>query len=245
MADDDLIIAPGPGDDDLIIAPGPSSGKSFLIDTTKCFACRACQVACKQWNDLPAEDPVPTNRGTYENPPDLSATCWVKIQFKESEGDGETPVWNFVRNSCRHCIDAPCKQAAEHSDSITIDEDTGAVLHEAGTANESYRKIRLACPFDIPRAGEGGQLFKCRMCVDRVDNEDLPEADRIPACAKACPSGAITFGDRDAILADAETRLEAVRADGFPNATILDKNDVRLLILLGDQASLYSLSTRH
>ena len=241
---DEPIIAPGPSDDDTVIAPGPSNGKSFLIDTTKCFACRACQVACKQWNELPAEDPVPTNRGTYENPPDLSATCWVKIQFKENEGAGDAPVWNFVRNSCRHCVDAPCKQAAKNADSITIDAQTGAVLFQEGTKNESYAEIRLACPFDVPRQGPDGQLFKCVMCVDRVDNEDLPASDRIPACAKACPSGAIVFGDRNEILAMADARLEVVRSDGFPNAKILDRRDCRLLILLADQANMYTLTTR-
>ena len=235
--------------DEPIIAPGPSNGKSFLIDTTKCTACRACQVACKQWNGLAEEDPVPTNRGTYENPPDLSATCWVKIQFKENEGDGETPVWNFARNSCRHCFDTPCKQAAENADSITIDAETGAVLFGEGTKNELYSKIRLACPYDIPRQGADGQLFKCRMCVDRVDNEELEnlvpgDVTGIPACAKACPTGAITFGDREDILADADARLAAVTADGYPNATILNRDEVRMLILLADQASKYTLTTR-
>ena len=112
------------------------------------------------------------------------------------------------------------------------------MLFNEGTKNESYRKIRLACPFDIPRRGPDGRLYKCVMCYDRVHNDELP------ACAKACPSGAITFGDRDVILADAEARLEAVRADGFPNAAILDRRDVRLLILLADPAGMYSLSTR-
>ena len=225
-------------DEPIIIAPGPSSGKSFLIDTTKCFACRSCQVACKQWNELAPEVKVPTKRGTYENPPDLSATAWVKIQFKEGERPDGSFAWNFVRNSCRHCLDAPCKQAAEHEGSITIDEQTGAVLFNEGTSQESYRRIRLACPFDIPRQAPNGQLFKCRMCVDRVHNGEQP------ACAKACPSDAIEFGDRDEILAMAEARLDAVRAEGFPNAAILDRRDVRLLILLADPASMYALGTR-
>jgi formate dehydrogenase iron-sulfur subunit len=215
-----------------------ADGKSFLIDTTKCFACRSCQVACKQWNELPAEDPVPANRGSYENPPDLSASCWVKIQFKETERSDDSLAWTFVRNSCRHCVDAPCKQAAENPDSITIDEETGAVLFGEGTANESYRKIRLACPFDVPRRGSDGRLYKCVMCYDRVHNGELP------ACAKACPSGAILFGDRDDMLAAADARLEAVKADGFPDAVVLDRRDVRLLILLADEASYYSLHTR-
>jgi formate dehydrogenase iron-sulfur subunit len=166
------------------------------------------------------------------------------MHFKETERSDGTLVWNFTRDSCRHCVDAPCKQACEHEDSITIDEQTGAVLFNEGTRNESYARIRTACPFDIPRQGPDGQMFKCTMCVDRVDSADLPEADRIPACAKACPSGALTFGNRDEILAIAEARLDAVKADGFPNATILDRRDVRLLILLADPASMYTLTTR-
>ncbi|MFH1111058.1 MAG: 4Fe-4S dicluster domain-containing protein [Planctomycetota bacterium] len=215
-----------------------ANGKAVLFDATKCFACRSCQVACKQWNELSAEPVVPTNRGTYENPPDFSAYTWLKIHFKESERSDGSIAWNFVRNSCRHCIDAPCKQAAENAGSITVDEQTGAVLFQEGTKNESYSKIRLACPFDIPRQGADGQLYKCVMCVDRVHNGE------IPACAKACPNGAIEFGDHEEILATAEARLQVVRADGFPNATILDRRGVRLLILLADPASMYTLTTR-
>ncbi len=221
-----------------------ANGKSFLIDTTKCFACRSCQVACKQWNELPAEDPVPINRGSYENPPDLSHTQWLKIQFKESERTDGTLAWTFVRNSCRHCIDTPCRQAATNKDAITVDPTFGAVLFQEATKDESYATIRLGCPFDIPRQAADGQLFKCRMCIDRLDNESLPEADRIPACAKACPSDAIEFGDRDDILAMAYARLAAVQANGFPNAKLLDPSDVRLIILIADEADKYKLSTR-
>ena len=218
------------------------TGKSFLIDTTKCFACRSCQVACKQWNGLAPEDPVPTNRGSYENPPDLSATQWLLIHFNEAERSDGTLAWNFVRNSCRHCIDAPCKQAAANPDSIVIDEATGAVLFTEDTKNESIDRIRKACPWDIPRADASGQMFKCVMCHDRVDNEDLPEADRIPACAKACPSGAIQFGDRQDMLDAADDRIVALRED-FPDAAVLDRRDVRLLILLGDRESMHKMTT--
>ena len=215
-----------------------ANGKSILFDTTKCFACRSCQVACKQWNELPAEPVVPTNRGTFENPPDLSQYTWIKIHFKETERPDGSIAWNFVRNSCRHCIETPCKQAAENAGSITVDEETGAVIFQEGTKNESYSKIRLACPFDIPRQGAEGQLFKCVMCVDRVRNGE------ITACAKACPSSAIEFGDRDEILARADARVAALQADGYPNAKILDRRDVRLLILLADPARMYTLTTR-
>ncbi len=219
------------------------NGKAFLIDTTKCTACRACQVACKQWNELAAE--TTENRGGYENPPDFTANTWLRVQFKETERSDGSLAWTFVRSSCRHCIDAPCKQEAANSDSITIDSDTGAVLFGEGTKDESYAAIRTACPFDIPRQDSEGQLFKCRMCVDRVDNEDLEAAaDRIPACAKVCTTGAITFGDYADITAAADARLAEVIAEGFTNATILDRNDVRLLILLAEPAGMYSLTTR-
>lgn len=212
------------------------SGKSFLVDTTKCIACRCCQVACKQWNELAAEDPVPTNRGTYENPPDLSYTQWVLVHFKETGRDDGTVAWNFVRNSCRHCIDAPCKQAAANPESILIDEETGAVLFQESTKDEDFEKIRKACPWDIPRQGPTGQLFKCVMCVDRVHNGELP------ACVKACPTGAVQFGERQDMLDAADARLEAI-SDDFPDAALLDRRDVRLLFLLGDRESWHKMTT--
>ena len=212
------------------------NGKSFLIDTTKCFACRSCQVACKQWNGLAAEDPVPTNRGTYENPANLSHSQWLLIHFKEYERADGTFVWNFVRNSCRHCVDAPCRQAAENKDAITVDEQTGAVLFQEETKNEDFDRIYRACPFGIPRQDPAtGQMYKCVMCVDRVHDGQLP------ACAKACPSDAIEFGDRDDILATADARVAALQGD-FPEARVLDRRDVRLVILLTDPAEGYKLT---
>ncbi len=212
-----------------------ASGKSFLIDTTKCFACRSCQVACKQWNELSAEAEVPINRGSYENPPDLSHTQWVLIHFKESDRPDGSFAWNFVRNSCRHCIDAPCRQAADNKDAILVDEETGAVLFQEETKNENFESIRRSCPFNIPRRDPAtGQMFKCVMCEDRVRDGELP------ACAKACPSDAIVFGERDEILAQADARV-AVLQDEFPQARILDRRDVRLLILLADPAEAYTL----
>jgi formate dehydrogenase iron-sulfur subunit len=212
------------------------NGKSYLYDTTKCIACRSCQVACKQWNEL---DTVHTeNRGTYENPHDLACCCWTIIRFKETERADGTLAWNFLRNSCRHCMDAPCKQACENPDSITVDPETGAVIFNEGTRNESYQKIRLSCPFDIPRQAPDGTLRKCVMCYDRVQNGELP------ACVKACPTDALTFGDRDEMLAAADARVAELRADGFPDAMVLDRRDVRLLLLLTDPASMYTLTTR-
>lgn len=210
------------------------NGKAILVDATKCFACRSCQVACKQWNDLPAEAETPKNLGTYENPPDLSHTQWLLVHFKEVLRDDGSLAWNFVRNSCRHCLDAPCKQAAKDPDAILVDEATGAVLFQEKTRDEDFDTLLRACPFDIPRRGPDGMLHKCVMCVDRVQNGETT------ACAKACPSDAIEFGDRDDMLAAAKARVAVLR-DSFPDATVLDHRDVRLLIVLGDRESLYKL----
>jgi formate dehydrogenase iron-sulfur subunit len=210
------------------------NGKSFLVDTTKCIGCRSCQVACKQWYDLAAEEKTPGNWGTYENPPDLSRTQWMLVTFHEAERADGTLAWNFARQSCRHCIDAPCKQVAQQKDSIIIDDETGAVVFTEKTKNESYQAIRESCPYDVPRQGPDGQLWKCKMCVDRVHGGELP------ACVKACPTGGLSFGDRAEVLAAAEQRLEAVRAQ-LPNANVLDRREVRVLILLGDRASMYKM----
>lgn len=212
-----------------------ANGKSFLIDTTKCIGCRSCQVACKQWNELPAEADVPTNRGSFENPPNLSHTQWVLVHFREHERPDGSLAWTFVRNSCRHCLDTPCRQAAENKEAITVDEQTGAVLFQEATRYENFDRIRQSCPFGIPRQDPAtGRLYKCVMCVDRVHDGELP------ACVKACPSGGLSFGDRDDILADADARVAALRPE-YPQARILDRRDVRVLLLLVEPAEAYKL----
>ncbi len=80
--------------------------KAILFDATKCMACRACQVACKGWNELPGEET--TNRGTYENPPDLSPTTWLKMKFAEVPSNGRVGAWLFTRRACMHCTEAGC-----------------------------------------------------------------------------------------------------------------------------------------
>jgi formate dehydrogenase iron-sulfur subunit len=161
----------------------------------------------------------------------------VKIRYKETERSDGSLAWTFVRNSCRHCVNPPCKEAAVNPDSITIDAQTGAVIYHEGTKDESYAKIRLACPFDIPRQAPDGQLHKCLMCTDRVHNGEFP------ACVKTCTAGGLKFGDREEVLAMADARVAELSAE-FPNARILDRRDVRLLILVTDPADFYALTTR-
>jgi formate dehydrogenase iron-sulfur subunit len=161
--------------------------KSFLIDTTLCTACRGCQVACKQWHDLPAEKTV--NRGTYQNPPDLSFDTYKLVRMREEVIGGKLR-WLFFPDQCRHCIEPPCQDTAGEPSAIFTEGATGAVIYTANTRSLDAAEIRESCPYDIPRKAADGTIAKCDMCSDRVENGLLP------ACVKVCPTGAMNFGDR-------------------------------------------------
>jgi len=142
------------------------NGKSFLVDLTRCTACRGCQIACKQWKKLPAEKTV--NTGSHQNPPDLSFSTIRLVRFSEPMKKG--PVqWLFFPEQCRHCVEPPCKMASSVEGSITHDPDTGAVVYTELTAQEDIEIIRGACPYDIPRQDPvSKRMTKCDMCIDRV-----------------------------------------------------------------------------
>ncbi len=207
--------------------------KSFLIDTTKCTACRGCQIACKQWNQRPAEKT--TNTGSHQNPPDLSVNTWKVVRF--SEPPGEPLSWYFFPDQCRHCMSPPCKEVADGKakGAITVDEATGAVLFnpKAKVNAADFKEIREACPYNIPRINPAtGIMAKCTMCVDRL-REGL-----LPACVKTCPSGAMSFGDRAAILEKAQKSLEEVRRH-HKEAMLVGPEDVRVIYLLADDPKKY------
>ena len=203
--------------------------KSFLIDTTLCTACRGCQVACKQWHDLPAEETV--NRGTYQNPPDLSFDTYKLVRMSEEVIDGKLR-WLFFPDQCRHCIEAPCQDTAGEPSAIFTDRATGAVIYTANTRNLNAAEIRESCPYDIPRKFADGTIAKCDMCSDRVVNGLLP------ACVKACPTGAMNFGERDDIMKLAQKHIDMAKKK-YPNAMLLDPDDVRAIFLVGFDPNLY------
>lgn len=209
------------------------SGKAFFIDTTVCTACRGCQIACKQWNQLPATKTK--NWGSMQNPKDLSFETYKVVRFQEHMGADGKPVWYFFPDQCRHCLEPPCKEAAEDAapGGILIDPSTGAVLYTDKLRKANANEVREACPFNIPRAEEKtGFMAKCTMCVDRVHNGLLP------ACVKTCPTGAMNFGERDEMVALAKARLEKVKAK-HPKATLTGLEDVRVFYLLADEPKRY------
>jgi formate dehydrogenase iron-sulfur subunit len=203
--------------------------KSFFVDTTLCTACRGCQVACKQWHDLPAEDTV--NRGTYQNPADLSFDTYKLVRMREEVIDGKLR-WLFFPDQCRHCIEAPCEATAGDPAAIYTNPATGAVLYTANTGQLDAAEIVESCPYNIPRKSTDGTLAKCDMCNDRVQN------GLQPACVKVCPTGAMNFGGRDDMLTLAKSRLAQVK-NKFPNVMLLDPDDVRTIYLVAFEPTLY------
>lgn len=197
-------------------------GKAFFVDLTKCTACRGCQVACKQWKKLPAEKTV--NRGSHQNPADLSGSTLKLVRFSEKVIDGKMN-WLFLPEQCRHCYDPPCVASAEIEGSMIHDPATGAVVYTEKTAKENYQAIREACPYDIPRQDPTtGVIVKCDMCIDRV------QAGMLPACVQTCPTGAMNFGDEDEMMALAKETMQKVKGK-YPQAELVDADDVRVIYL--------------
>ena len=207
------------------------NGKAFFIDTTLCTACRGCQIACKQWNQLPATKTE--NWGSYQNPRDLSFETYKLVRFSESRGNNGRPVWYFFPDQCRHCVEPPCKEIPEDPEAIIVDPLTGAVLYTDKLKKTPAQDVRDACPYDIPRAQqETGYIAKCTMCADRVQNGLLP------ACVKTCPTGAMNFGNRDEMVELAKNRLAEVKSK-FPKASVTGLDDVRVFYLLADEPAKY------
>jgi len=210
--------------------------KTFLIDTSRCTACRGCQLACKEWHELPANRTFQT--GSHQNPPDLNPNNYKVVRFHDYVDDSGVVRWNFFPDQCRHCEIAPCKETGDLyiEGAIVQDAKTGAILYTPKTAKFSkaqFEEIREACPYNVPRRDEKtGLLSKCTMCNDRVLN-GMP-----PACVRACPTGAMQFGERDAMLKLANERLAVVKKD-WPKAFLADPDSVNVIYLLIDKPETY------
>jgi formate dehydrogenase iron-sulfur subunit len=207
--------------------------KSFLIDTTRCTACRGCQVACKQWNQNPASET--RQWGSHQNPPDLDFNTFKLVRFNETD-QPEGLKYLFFPDQCRHCLEPPCKFMSdmEVEGAIIIDQETGAVLFTEKTAQiQDFDGVRVACPYDIPRRDEkSGLMSKCTMCIDRVTN------GLKPACVQICPTGAMNFGDREDMLKLADARLAEVRKQS-PNARLVDRDELNVVVLIDSDPAAY------
>jgi len=185
-----------------------------LIDVSKCIGCKACQAACLEWNNLREE--VGINRGVYDNPHDLTPNSWTLMRFTEWENpESGNLEWLIRKDGCMHCADPGCLKACPAPGAI-VQYNNGIVDFISENCIGCGYCVK-GCPFNIPRISQTDhKAYKCTLCSDRVS------VGQAPACAKACPTGAIVFGTKQAMLDYAQTRLTDLKSRGFKNAGIYD-----------------------
>jgi formate dehydrogenase iron-sulfur subunit len=219
--------------------PSPSVRRTVevakLIDVSTCIGCKACQAACLEWNDV--RDEVGTNRGVYDNPPDLTAASWTVMRYTERK-DGDHLEWLIRKDGCMHCQDPGCLKACPAPGAI-IQYANGIVdFHEENCIGCGY--CITGCPFDIPRlSGKDSKVYKCTLCSDRV------AVGMEPACIKACPTGALQFGTKAQMREYAEERIADLKARGFTKAGLYDPpgvggTHVMYVLHHADRPELYS-----
>jgi formate dehydrogenase iron-sulfur subunit len=204
---------PDPGE------PGrPQMG--FFTDTTLCIGCKACEVACKQWNQLPS-DGLKFTGNSYDNTQMLSETTWRHVAFKEQIGEGggrEKSRWLMLSDVCKHCEDAPCQQSCP-TGSIIYNE-FGNVYVQPDICNGCGYCVS-ACPFGVlGRSQEDGHAHKCTLCYDRQ------KGGFEPACAKSCPTDSIQFGPIEELREKARKRLEDLQERGQKDTYLYGADDL-------------------
>src|SRR3954454_11760882 len=196
----------------------PGNGYGFASDTTLCIGCKACEVACKEWNGLPADHLGLTGK-SYDNTGDLGANTWRHVTFVEKIGSGTDRAkemkpfqsnWLMMSDVCKHCANAPCLEACPTGSIFRTEFDT--VVVQQDICNGCGYCVP-ACPFGVVELSmEDGKAHKCTFCYDRL------KGGLEPACAKACPTDSIQFGELEELHSRAQRRVEALHAKGAKNA---------------------------
>jgi formate dehydrogenase iron-sulfur subunit len=214
----------------------------FFTDTSICIGCKACEVACKEWNDVP-DDGFVFRATSYDNTGSLGADTWRHVAFIEQsvpQGDGAgIDRWLMSSDVCKHCTHAGCLDVCPTGALFRTEFDT--VVVQADICNGCGYCVP-ACPFGvIDRRERDGRAFKCTMCHDR----QLGGLE--PACAKACPTDSIQFGPLDELLARAERRVERLHAQGRTDARLYGESPddgvggAGAFFLLLDEPEVYGL----
>jgi formate dehydrogenase beta subunit len=190
---------------------------SKLVDIDLCIGCKACEVACKEWNDLQVEETH--NFGGYQSHEDLTASTWDLMRFNEVDLDNDGIAWLIRKDSCLHCEEPGCLLACPAPGAI-VQYENGIVDFDQDKCIGCQYCVS-GCPFDIPRFdSETEKVYKCTMCVDRIGN------GMEPACVKSCPTGSIRFGTKADMLHYGEEKVAKLKDRGFDDALLYDPEGV-------------------
>jgi len=238
------------------------SRKGFFTDTSVCIGCKACEVACKEWNEVP-DDGYELSGMSYDNTQALGASTWRHVAFVEKpvhptttdlglpgmgppgamdqeteSGDGGVR-WLMSSDVCKHCTHAACLDVCPTGSLFRTE--FGTVVVQPDICNGCGYCVP-ACPYGvIDQRKDDGRVFKCTLCYDRLTD------GLMPACATACPTQSIQFGDLDELQARADARLETLKSQGVESARLYgrDENDGvggdGAFFLLLDEPEVYGL----
>src|ERR1051326_6297074 len=189
------------------------------IDVTTCIGCKACEVACVEWNSNPFE---PTSfNNTDQTMPETKWNFWNLIKFNEHQREDGVLQWLMRKDQCMHCEDPGCLRACP-ADGAIVQYANGIVdFNQDSCIGCQY--WCSGCPFDIPKFNEKTKkVYKCTLCSDRV-GQGLE-----PACIKACPTGCLHFGTKSDMVQIAGLRAKQLReVSGFANAGVYDPPSIK------------------
>jgi formate dehydrogenase iron-sulfur subunit len=190
----------------------------FFTDTSVCIGCKACEVACKEWNAIPSDGALDLTGESFDNTSELGANSWRHVAFIEKSvpsQDASAPDgvrWLMSSDVCKHCTHAACLDVCPTGALFRTEFDT--VVVQQDVCNGCGYCVS-ACPYGvIDQRKDDGRVFKCTMCYDRIG------VGQEPACAKACPTKSIQFGELDELRERAQERVDALHEQGLADARL-------------------------
>ncbi|MBN2028293.1 MAG: 4Fe-4S dicluster domain-containing protein [Actinobacteria bacterium] len=241
---------------------------AIMFDASLCTGCRACQIACKNWNERTYTRT--DNNGTYENPLELTSQCWNRILFNEPEerpSSDDDLYWYFTKYQCMHCTDATCVKVcpsgATKKYKVSDGDSEAYVVKTDPKQCIGCNYCVATCPFQACRYDEAEKgIFRCVLCFDRITNspeafptpaqaspdmKDQPEPypnRNIPACVMTCTTGALNFGTREEMVELAKAKVDELKKKGVDNAQLYgveELSGLHYIYVLEDSPEKYGL----